>query len=269
MFNGKLKLNNNYLGENYEIILDNNSSFEEIKAKIFEKFDLTENDQIYIKFSDIKYEKNDPENPELKISLLNSKNINQNSEQNLEGINQQKDKELEKLKNEILDLKKEIDLNNIEYQNNIKTIEENYENFKKKILKQSNENYNNLKKEICELLEKIKQKEDEKDKIVVDDKPNINDNNNEIIICNKDNNGQNENENKIYDDVNYNIDDLKDIIIEGSFEDFEKYFNFSGYKINKERRREIFEANNRQFFDSSSKIIEECFKPENDISISS
>ena len=161
MFNGKLKLNNNYLGENYEIILDNNSSFEEIKAKIFEKFDLTENDQIYIKFSDIKYEKNDPENPELKISLLNSKNINQNSEQNLEGINQQKDKEIEKLKNEILDLKKEIDLNNIEYQNNIKTIEENYENFKKKIIKQSNENYNNLKKEICELLEKIKQKEEE------------------------------------------------------------------------------------------------------------
>ena len=46
-------------------------------------------------------------------------------------------------------------------------------------------------------------------------------------------------------------------------------FNFSDYKINEERRRQIFYANNKQFFAASSKIIDECYKPENNISISS
>ena len=267
MFNGKLKLNNN-LGKNYEIILDNNSSFEEIKSKIMEELNFTENDQIYIKFSDIKYEKNDSENPELKISLLNAKDINQNLDQNLEKLNQQKDKEIEELNNKILSLEKDIELIKTEYQNNIKTIEENYEDFKTKIIGKSKDNYNSLKEEIRELLKQISKKEDKKDKIVVDDKLNINDNKNEIILNNIDNNEQNEDEININFD-NYSDDDLKDVIITGEFDDFEKFFNFSDYKINEERRRQIFYANHKQFFAASSKIIEECYKPENNISIPS
>ena len=267
MFNGKLKLNNN-LGKNYEIILDNNSSFEEIKSKIMEELNFTENDQIYIKFSDIKYEKNDSENPELKISLLNAKDINQNLDQNLEKLNQQKDKEIEELNNKILSLEKDIELIKTEYQNNIKTIEENYKDFKTKIIDKSKDNYNSLKEEIRELLKQISKKEDKKDKIVVDDKLNINDNKNEIILNNIDNNEQYEAEININLD-NYSDDDLKDVIITGEFDDFEKFFNFSDYKINEERRRQIFYANNKQFFAASSKIIEECYKPENNISIPS
>ena len=267
MFNGKLKLNNN-LGKNYEIILDNNSSFEEIKSKIMEELNFTENDQIYIKFSDIKYEKNDSENPELKISLLNTKDINQNLEQNLEKLNQQKDKEIEELNNKILSLEKDIELIKTEYQINIKTIEENYKDFKTKIIGKSKDNYNSLKEEIRELLKQISQKEDKKDKIVVDDKLNINDNKNEIILNNIDNIEQYEDEININLD-NYSDDDLKDVIITGEFEEFEKFFNFRDYKINEDRRRQIFDANHGQFFAASSKIIDECYKPENNISIQS
>ena len=258
MINGKLKLNNNYLGKSYEIILDNNTSFDELKSKIIEEFNLTNNNQIYIKFFDIKFDKKDSDIPELKISLLNSKEINKD----LVESNQLKDKGMKILKDKINSLKNEINLINEEYRKNIKAIEENYESFKDRIITQSNENYNSLKREICELLEMGNQKED---KMVGNDEEIKFDNINEYPLLNKDK--EEKFENAIIDIKDYDFDEgeYEKINLKGSFEQFENYFNFKNIKVSKEKRRDILEKHNGQFLDASMEIIDENYKVENNI----
>ena len=262
MINGKLKLNNNYLGKSYEIILDNNTSFDELKSKIIEEFNLTNNNQIYIKFFDIKFDKKDSDIPELKISLLNSKEINKN----LVESNQLKDKGMKILKDKINSLKNEINLINEEYRKNIKTIEENYESFKDRLISQSNENYNSLKREICELLEMGNQKED---KLVGDDEEikfdKINDNP-PLNIDGNENVGNEIINNEIdFDFFDIDNEKYKNIKLSGTFEEFENFFEFNNNKISKEKRNEIFEKNKRNFLDASIQITEESCKKENNI----
>ena len=257
MINGKLKLNNNYLGKSYEIILDNNTSFDELKSKIIEEFNLTNNNQIYIKFFDIKFDKKDSDIPELKISLLNSKEINKN----LVESNQLKDKGMKILKDKINSLKNEINLINEEYHKNIKTIEENYESFKERLISQSNENYNSLTTEICELLKMSNQKEDKK---VGDDEEIKFDNINYNPPLNIDENGNAQNEiiNNLIDFEFFDIDNekYKNIKLSGSIEEFKNFFEFNNNMISREKLNEIFEKNKKNFLDASIELIEEICK---------
>ena len=253
MINGKLKLNNNYLGKSYEIILDNNTSFDELKSKIIEEFNLTNNNQIYIKFFDIKFDKKDSDIPELKISLLNSKEINKD----LVESNQLKDKGMKILKDKINSLKNEINLINEEYRKNIKAIEENYESFKDRIITQSNENYNSLKREICELLEMGNQKED---KMVGNDEEIKFDNINEYPLLNKDKEEKFENEIINIKDYDFDEGEYEKINLKGSFEQFENYFNFKNIKVSKEKRRDILEKlwdNDHSQFSYYSEVLSE------------
>ena len=98
-----------------EFTLDNNFSFQEIKTKIFNEFNISESDDsINIKLSDIKYEKIDSDNNQIKIILNSNNNLN-NLDLNNSEIKQkveEKQKEIDSLKNEINLLKNDIDSNN-------------------------------------------------------------------------------------------------------------------------------------------------------------
>ena len=143
MFNGKLSLIINYQEKNYEISLDNNSSFEEIKTNIIKELNIAENDEMYIKIFDIKYEKIDSENSQLKLVLLNTKDINTNLEQTNEPNKdsmKDKDEQIEQMKNDEIEiLKKNINLKDEQNQKKIKEKEEELEKMKNETLSLKND----------------------------------------------------------------------------------------------------------------------------------
>ena len=176
MFNGKLNLNIKYLEKNYEIALDNNSSFEDIKSNIIKELNITENHEMYIKIFDIKYEKIDSENSQLKLELLNTKDINTNLEQtNEQDKDSMKDKDgqIEQMKNEIEILRKDINLKDEQNQKNIKEKKEELEKMKNEIL--------SLKNNMAQKEEQNKQNLKDKDEQIEQMKNQIDSLKNDII----------------------------------------------------------------------------------------
>ena len=145
---------------------------------------------------------------------------------------------INKLNNEIISLKKDIEDVNEEYQKNIKTLEDNYQSFQESLISQTNENLNALKKEINELLS-------------------------EKNLKDKDNNIENyeveeEDKNEILNnDFFNNLDDIK---LSGNFEVFKKQYKLDNLGIEEETLKKIFEDCKEDFFDAASKIIEESYK---------
>ena len=273
----RLKLNIIYNGKERNFDLDKNSSLEDIKNSISNEFNITDKDSIYIKFNDIKYEKIESSNYQVKIELLN--NIKKDS--NFDELTHKKDKEIiEKYKKDILSLKEQIETINIEHQNNINKLQNEYEIFQTNVTKYYEQYCSSLNEEIKKMIEELnKTKLDNKDnndaqnnidneindiydKILDEIKElktkNINDYNdnnpNEII--------DEKNENKINFEIN-NINEgkLNFDINNASWEDFKN--NYKMDKLTEEEKtklKDIFDKKNRDCFQTGSILIEESYK---------
>ena len=273
----RLKLNIIYNGKETNFDLDKNSSLEDIKNRIFNEFNIADKDSIYIKFNDIKYEKIESSNYQVKIELLNKIKI----DSNFDELTHIKDKEtIEKLNNDILSLKEQIKTINIEHQNNIKKLQNEYENFQTNVTSYYEQYCSSLNEEIKKMIEELNQtKLDNKDnndaqnnidneindiydKILDEIKElktkNINDYNdnnpNEII--------DEKNENKINFEIN-NINEgkLNFDINNASWEDFKN--NYKMDKLTEEEKtklKDIFDKKNRDCFQTGSILIEESYK---------
>ena len=273
----RLKLNIIYNGKETNFDLDKNSSLEDIKNRIFNEFNIADKDSIYIKFNDIKYEKIESSNYHVKIELLNK--IEKDS--NFDELTNKNDQEtIDKLNNDILSLKEQIKTINIEHQNNIKKLQNEYEIFQTNVTKYYEQYCSSLNEEIKKMIEELnKTKLDNKDnndaqnnidneingicdKILDEIKElkakNINDYNdnnpNEII--------DEKNENKINFEIN-NINEgkLNFDINNASWEDFKN--NYKMDKLTEEEKtklKDIFDKKNRDCFQTGSILIEESYK---------
>lgn len=273
----RLKLNIIYNGKETNFDLDKNSSLEDIKNRIFNEFNIAEKDSIYIKFNDIKYEKIESSNYHVKIELLNKIKIDSNFD---ESTNKKDKETIEKLNNDILSLKEQIKTINIEHQNNIKKLQNEYEIFQTNVTSYYEQYCSSLNEEIKKMIEELNQtKLDNKDnndaqnnidneindiydKILDEIKElkakNINDYNdnnpNEII--------DEKNENKINFEIN-NINEgkLNFDINNASWEDFKN--NYKMDKLTEEEKtklKDIFDKKNRDCFQTGSILIEESYK---------
>ena len=154
--NSKIKLSINYLEKKAEIYLDNNISNEEIKSNISRKLNISDKDKnsFIVKFFDIKFEKLSPQETfEIKFDLLKNEKI---SNYKLISQNQEVEKEIEALYNDILSFKKEMNSINEQYDKSIKEIQDKYESFKTKINSQNDENFKSLKNEVDKIINKNK-----------------------------------------------------------------------------------------------------------------
>ena len=273
----RLELNIIYNGKERNFDLDKNSSLEDIKNRIFNEFNIADKDSIYIKFNDIKYEKIESSNYQVKIELLNNIKI----DSKFDELTHKKDQEtIEKLNNDISSLKEQIKTINIEHQNNINKLQNEYEIFQTNVTKYYEQYCSSLNEEIKKMIEELnKTKLDNKDnndaqnnidneindiydKILDEIKElktkNINDYNdnnpNEII--------DEKNENKINFEIN-NINEgkLNFDINNASWEDFKN--NYKMDKLTEEEKtklKDIFDKKNRDCFQTGSILIEESYK---------
>ena len=270
----RLNLNIIYNGKERNFDLDKNSSLEDIKNSISSEFNITDKDSIYIKFNDIKYEKIESSNYQVKIELLNNIKI----DSKFDELTHKKDQEtIEKLKNDILSLKEQIETINFEYQNNIKKLQNEYEIFQTNATSYYEQYCSSLNEEIKKMIEELNQtKLDNKDnndaqnnidneindicdKILVEIKElktkninDFNDNNPNEIIDEK-------NENKINFEINEG--ELNFNIYNASWEDFKN--NYQIDKLTEEEKaklKDIFNKKKKNCFDTASILIEESYK---------
>ena len=281
--NSKIKLSINYLEKKAEIYLDNNISNEEIKSNISRKLNISDKDKnsFIVKFFDIKFEKLSPQETfEIKFDLLKNEKI---SNYKLISQNQDVEKEIEALYNDILSFKKEMNSINEQYDKSIKEIQDKYESFKTKINSQNDENFKSLKNEVDKIINKNKKGNVNIDNnIDVDEEAEIFDLisqiQNEIkeIKNNKDNIfdlNKNLNNNKDKDKEN-NININKDINLDrnkieneqknnqnlyDTFDDFKKKYSFDGLGIKEEEIKRIFCNKNNDFFETMSEIIKRSY----------
>lgn len=281
--NSKIKLSINYLEKKAEIYLDNNISNEEIKSNISRKLNISDIDKnsFIVKFFDIKFEKLSPQETfEIKFDLLKNEKI---SNYKLISQNQDVEKEIEALYNDILSFKKEMNSINEQYDKSIKEIQDKYESFKTKINSQNDENFKSLKNEVDKIINKNKKGNANIDNnIDVDEDAEIFDLisqiQNEIkeIKNNKDNIfdlNKNLNNNKDKDKEN-NININKDINLDRNkieneqkdnqdlyetFADFKKKYSFDGLGIKEEEIKRIFYNKNNDFFETMSEIIKRSY----------
>ena len=270
----RLNLNIIYNGKERNFDLDKNSSLEDIKNSISNEFNITDKDSIYIKFNDIKYEKIESSNYQVKIELLNNIKI----DSKFDELTHKKDQEtIEKLNNDISSLKEQIETINFEYQNNIKKLQNEYEIFQTNATSYYEQYCSSLIEEIKKMNEELNQtKIDNKDnndaqnnidneindicdKILVEIKElktkninDFNDNNPNEIIDEK-------NENKINFEINEG--ELNFNIYNASWEDFKN--NYQIDKLTEEEKaklKDIFYKKNRDCFDTASILIDESYK---------
>ena len=281
--NSKIKLSINYLEKKAEIYLDNNISNEEIKSNISRKLNISDKDKnsFIVKFFDIKFEKLSPQETfEIKFDLLKNEKI---SNYKLISQNQDVEKEIEALYNDILSFKKEMNSINEQYDKSIKEIQDKYESFKTKINSQNDENFKSLKNEVDKIINKNKKGNANIDNnIDVDEDAEIVDLisqiQNEIkeIKNNKDNIfdlNKNLNNNKDKDKEN-NININKDINLDRNkieneqkdnqdlyetFGDFKKKYSFDGLGIKEEEIKRIFHNKKNDFFETMSEIIKRSY----------
>ena len=273
----RLELNIIYNGKERNFDLDKNSSLEDIKNSISNEFNITDKDSIYIKFNDIKYEKIESSNYQVKIELLNNIKI----DSKFDELTHKKDQEtIEKLNNDILSLKEQIETINIEHQNNIKKLQNEYEIFQTNVTSYYEQYCSSLNEEIKKMIEELNQtKLDNKDNNVVQN--NIDNEINDICdkildeirdlktknINNFNDNNQNEiidekNENKINFEIN-NITKgkLNFNINNASWEDFKNNYPIDNLtEEEKAKLKDIFHEKNRDCFDTASILIEESYK---------
>ena len=270
----RLKLNIIYNVKETNFDLDKNSSLEDIKNSIFNEFDIIDKDSIYIKFNDIKYEKIESSNYQVKIELLN--NIKKDS--NFVELTHKKDQEtIEKLNNDILSLNEQIKTIKIEHQNNIKKLQNEYEIFQTNVTRYYEQYCSSLIEEIKKMIEELNQtKLDNKDNNVVQN--NIDNEINDICdkildeirglktknINNFNDNNQNEiidekNENKINFEINEG--ELNFNIYNASWEDFKNNYQIDNLtEEEKDKLKKIFNKKNRNCFDTGSILIDESYK---------
>ena len=281
--NSKIKLSINYLEKKAEIYLDNNISNEEIKSNISRKLNISDKDKnsFIVKFFDIKFEKLSPQETfEIKFDLLKNEKI---SNYKLISQNQDVEKEIEALYNDILSFKKEMNSINEQYDKSIKEIQDKYESFKTKINSQNDENFKSLKNEVDKIINKNKKGNANIDNnIDVDEDAEIFDLisqiQNEIkeIKNNKDNIfdlNKNLNNNKDKDKEN-NININKDINLDrnkieneqkdnqdlyDTFDKFKKKYSFDGLGIKEEEIKRIFHNKKNDFFETMSEIIKRSY----------
>ena len=281
--NSKIKLSINYLEKKAEIYLDNNISNEEIKSNISRKLNISDKDKnsFVVKFFDIKFEKLSPQETfEIKFDLLKNEKI---SNYKLISQNQDVEKEIEALYNDILSFKKEMNSINEQYDKSIKEIQDKYESFKTKINSQNDENFKSLKNEVDKIINKNKKGNANIDNnIDVDEDAEIFDLisqiQNEIkeIKNNKDNIfdlNKNLNNNKDKDKEN-NININKDINLDrnkieneqkdnqdlyDTFDNFKKKYSFDGLGIKEEEIKRIFHNKKNDFFETMSEIIKRSY----------
>lgn len=281
--NSKIKLSINYLEKKAEIYLDNNISNEEIKSNISRKLNISDKDKnsFIVKFFDIKFEKLSPQETfEIKFDLLKNEKI---SNYKLISQNQDVEKEIEALYNDILSFKKEMNSINEQYDKSIKEIQDKYESFKTKINSQNDENFKSLKNEVDKIINKNKKGNANIDNnIDVDEDAEIFDLisqiQNEIkeIKNNKDNIfdlNKNLNNNKDKDKEN-NININKDINLDrnkieneqkdnqdlyDTFDNFKKKYSFDGLGIKEEEIKRIFHNKKNDFFETMSEIIKRSY----------
>ena len=279
--NSKIKLSINYLEKKVEIYLDNNISNEEIKSNISRKLNISDKDKnsFIVKFFDIKFEKLSPQETfEIRFDLLKNEKI-MNSK--LISQNQNVEKEIEALYNDILSFKKEMNSINEQYDKSIKEIQDKYESFKTKINSQNNENFKLLKNEVDKIINKNKKGNANIDNnIDVDEDAEIFDLisqiQNEIneIKNNKENNfelNKNLNNNKDKEnEININKDKYLDKNkIENeqkdnqksydTFKDFKKKYSFDGLGLTEEKIIRIFSDKNGDYFETMSEIIKRSY----------
>ena len=149
----RLKLNIIYNGKerNFDY---KNSSLEDIKNSIFNEFNITDKGSIYIKFNDIKYEKIESSNYQVKIELLNKIKIDSNFD---ELTHEKYQETIDKLNNDILSLNEQIKTINIEHQNNIKKLQNEYEIFQKNVTSYYEQFCSSLIEEIKKMNEELNQ----------------------------------------------------------------------------------------------------------------
>ena len=279
--NSKIKLSINYLEKKAEIYLDNNISNEEIKSNISRKLNISDKDKnsFIVKFFDIKFEKLSPQETfEIRFDLLKNEKI-MNSK--LISQNQNVEKEIEALYNDILSFKKEMNSINEQYNKTIKEIQDKYESFKTKINSQNDENFKSLKNEVDKIINKNKKGNANIDNnIDVDEDAEIFDlisqiqneineikNNKENIFeLNKNLNNNKDKENEIninkdkYLDKNKIGNEQKDNQKSyDTFKDFKKKYSFDGLGLTEEKIIRIFSDKNGDYFETMSEIIKRSY----------
>ena len=224
MFNGNLKLIISYpYEEDLEFNLDNNTSFEEIKKHIAEKFNVSESDTFNIKLFDIKYEKIDSNNSQIKIQLK----AKENKEvliSKIKSLNQSiKEKDLK-----IEELNKEINL----YKNQINKIKNNYDEIHNLLMSETETKIQALKSDLNNLVEEdlTKKKENLNNNDIFQENDvfkQIEDEINEIKKNNKSDDMINMDEKlkefkNIYktENTGFSDDDLKKILLECNYDFF-------------------------------------------------
>jgi len=273
----KLKLNIIYNEKEANFDLDKNLSLEDIKNSIFNEFDITDKDSIYIKFNDIKYEKIESNNYQVKIELLNKIKI----DSNFDELTHKKDKEtIEKLKNDISSLNEQIKIINLEHQYNIKKLQDEYEIFQTNVTRYYEQYCSSLIEEIKKVVGELNQtKLDNKDNN--DDQNNIDNEINDICdkilveigeLKTKNINDYNyNNQNEIIDEknenkINFEINDINEgklnfDINNASWEDFKNNYKMDNFtEEEKAKLKDIFYKNNRNCFDTGSILIDESYK---------
>lgn len=276
--NYKTKLSINYLDKKAEMYLDNNISNEEIKENITKELKIADKDKdsIFIKFNDIKFVKLSPQETfEIKFELLNIQNL-MNSK--LISQNQDMEKDIEKMYNDILSFKKEMKSINEQYDKNIKDIKDNFESFKTILKTQNEDNFESLKKEIVEIMSKNKIGNGNIDNNIDDDEDaeiydlitqikneikEIKNNKENIFDLNNNLNNNRDEENKINNNLDKNKieNEQKDNPnFYGTIDDFKKLYSFDGLGISDEEINRIFCKKNGDFFETMSELIKRSYE---------
>ena len=261
--NSNLKLIINYLDKTKEINLDSNTSFEQTKSNIAKELNISDEDKdnIYVKFFDIKYEKLSPQtNFNLKLELFKY-------EKDLSPNNQNKNsaKEIEALQNDISYFQKEINSINEQYENDIKLIQNNYENFKKSIKEQSDENNKLMNDAIVAISKNKDENENQNNDLNIEKSKDIFDLisqiKNEIkeIKENKNNNNNIKDENEIFKLEDFDKIDIN-VELGGTFPEFKKTYKLQNLDIDDETIIRTFHNNKNDYFDTMSELIEMSYK---------
>ena len=264
--NSNLKLIINYLDNRKEINLDSNTSFEQTKSNIAKELHISDEDKdnIFVKFFDIKYEKLSPQtNFNLKLELFNYKKDSNSNNQNKNST-----KEIEALQIDISSFQKEINSINEQYENDIKLIQNNYENFKKSIKEQSNENNKLMNDAIVAISKNKDENENQNNDLNIDKSKDIFDLisqiKNEIkeIKENKNNNNDEiniKNENEIFKLEDFDKIDIN-VELGGTFPEFKKTYKLQNLGIDDETIIKTFHNNKNDYFDTMSELIEMSYK---------
>ena len=259
--NSNLKLIINYLDNRKEINLDSNTSFEQTKSNIAKQLKISDEDKdnIFVKFFDIKYEKLSPQtNFNLKLELFKY-------EKDLSPNNQNKNsaKEIEALQNDISYFQKEINSINEQYENDIKLIQNNYENFKNSIEEQSGENNNLMNDAIVAISKNKDGNENQNNNLNIDKSKDIFE-----LISQIKNEIKEIKENKNNDKDEINIKDENDIFkledfdkidinieLDGTFPKFKETYKLKNLGIDDETISRTFYNNKKDYFDTMSELI--------------